>query len=369
MRRSGLLWWPALALVVLGAGFLLGPGRTSGPPLDPTSTDPLGTRALVELVEGFGADVDRTSTGEGPGDEVDAVLVLRDQLGDEGRDRLEAWARQGGVLVVADPSSPLNRPPVATSSEPALEAGTCTIAPLAGLQRVEAGSFLLLPVEAGERSCFGTAGEAWVVARSAGAGAVVLIGGTAPLVNENLDEADNAAVVTALLSPEPGDQVGLVYDAVAGEGGSVTLADLVPDRVWWALAQLGVAFAVYVSWRARRFGRPVPEAQPVDLPGSLLVRARGELYRRSRSHERVAVALQRDADRRVRRLLGLPLEGPLPVPEVAARSGLPDDEVRRLLVQPPAVARTRDATRLAQQLDDLVERLTPETADRRGAAL
>jgi hypothetical protein len=276
--------------------------------------------------------------------------------------------RRGGVVVVADPSSPLNRSPVGSSAEAGLAAGTCTVAGLDRLARVEARSLLLLPVEGDDGSCFGDGSAAWLVLRSEGAGVVVQLGGAAPLVNENLDSADNAAVVTTLLAPGPGTRVVVVYDAVAGEDGELTLADLVPRRVWWAIAQLAVAFAVYVLWRARRFGRPVVEPQLVALPGSLLVRARGDLYRRSRSHQLVAAELRRDVERRIRRHLDLPPGGPLPTDEVATRSGLSPSEVERLLTGPTTASRARDVNRLAEELDDLLERLDRETPHRSGAA-
>ena len=146
---------------------------------------------------------------------------------------------------------------------------------------------------------------------------------------------------------------------MGGGTGERTLADLVPDRIWWAMAQLVVAFAVLIAWRARRFGGPVAEPQSVELPGSLLVRARGDLYRRTRSHRRAAQQLQADADRRLRRVVGLPLGGPLPVLEVAARLGVPAPEVERLLIQPADPQDADAVVALAAQLDELVRRADP----------
>lgn len=377
MSRSNVLWWVGVVLVVAGVGLYLGRGRSSGPPLDPTSTDPLGTRALVELLESFDAEVTRRPPvppgAGGPADPVDTAVLLQDELDDATRERLLGWVRAGGVLVLADPSSPVGRGRLAATVEGPLDAGTCTIDALGGLRRVDADALLLFTVRPGEESCFGTGTEAWLVARSEGAGSIVTLGGAAPLVNENLDEGDNAAVVTSLLAPRPGTRVAVIHDPVAGpagaDGGSgtATLADLVPDRVWWAFGQLGVAFALYLLWRARRFGRPVSEPQVVALPGSLLVRARGDLYRRSRSHERVAAELRRDAERRIRRHLGLTPEAPLPVAELAARTGRPDHEVERLLVRPPPSRRARDVEALAVELDRLLEPLEPRDAlDARG---
>jgi hypothetical protein len=352
VNRTGALWWVVVAVVVVVAGFFVGRGATAGPPLDPRSTEPLGTRALVEVLEHFGTEVRRGL----PAVDTDRVLVLRDRLDDDRRSQLESWVGAGGVLVVADPSSPFGRSADAVAPSGVAEAGRCDVAAVAGLQRIEAATVLLLGVGPGESSCFGDGQEAWLVVRAEGEGSVVLVGGASAFVNENLGQGSNAAVATALLAPVPG-RVAVVFDPVAIDDGERTLTGLIPDRVWWALAQLGVAFALYVQWRARRFGRPVPEAQPVELPGSLLVRARGDLYRRSRSHRRAARDLQHHAGRRLRAGLGIPDDGPLPVGEVAARLGVEPERVTRLLVAPPAADRADDLTALTDELDDLLARL------------
>lgn len=355
MNRSAVLWWLGVAVLVVGLGLVLGRGRDDGPPLDPGSTGPLGTRAVVELVERFGAEVVRGL----PDEDADVTLVLTDRLDEAARDRLRGWVGAGGVLVVADPGSPL-APPVAGIAEDRIERGVCGVTGLGGLAAVEAGALARFPVEPGGASCFGDAEQAWLVARPLGAGVVVALGGAAPLTNEQLAQADNAVVVTALLAPRAGTRVAVVYDPVAVAEGERDLLDLVPERVWWALGQLGVAFACFVAWRARRFGRPVEEPQPVELPGSLLVRARGELYRRGRSHGAVAARLQGEARRRVRDELGLPPDAPLPVARAASVLGAPPAEVERLLVAPPpASGRTSDLVAYAGDLDRLVAPLDP----------
>jgi hypothetical protein len=352
----------AVAAVVVGAGLVMGRGRADGPPLDPASTGPLGTRALVELAQRFGAEVSRDLPGEG----TDVVLVLTDRLDQPARDRLAAFARAGGRLVVADPGSRL-APAVAGVLPGPLARGACSVGAVADLGAVEAATIAVYRPEPGDLACFTTDQGAWLVVRSDGAGTRVMLGGAGPLVNENLGRGDNAAVATALLAPRPGTRVAVVYDPVAGATGDLTPLDLVPPQVWWALAQLAVAFGVYVAWRARRFGRPVPEAQPVELPGSLLVRARGDLYRRSRSHARAATQLRRRTEAVLRSRAGLPPAGPFPVAEVAARLGMPPAELEQALAPPGDRAPgPRDLTAYAAGLDALVDRLGPLNAHQAG---
>ena len=72
------------ALVVVGAALvalvvvlvLLAPGRTSEGVLDPYSTAPGGTRAVVELARELGADVEIGS--DLPGDDVDVAVLFED---------------------------------------------------------------------------------------------------------------------------------------------------------------------------------------------------------------------------------------------------------------------------------------------------
>src|SRR6266581_6954843 len=71
----------------------------------------------------------------------------------------------------------------------------------------------------------------------------------------------------------------------------------VAPRVRLAMWQLVVAFAVLVLWRARRLGRPVAEAQPVQIPGSELVVAVGNLLQRARGRGQAAGLLTDDLRR------------------------------------------------------------------------
>src|SRR5207248_6292423 len=82
VRGRGRRWLP---WVVVAAGVALGaalsaPSTGGGRDLDPASTAPTGSRALVDALRALGTHVDVTTAVPGRG--TDAVLVLVDGMGD-----------------------------------------------------------------------------------------------------------------------------------------------------------------------------------------------------------------------------------------------------------------------------------------------
>lgn len=311
MNRRGTAFWVVLGIVLLVVAFATSSDRNeTGRPLDPTSTDGLGTRALVELLQRFDAEV----TFGLPDDDIAAALVLTDDLGEPERARLQAWVEDGGTAVVADLSSDLGPDrDLAGNVRDELSAGTCSIPGLGGLT-LAGGSFLLLAAEDATDTCFGDERQAYLVADEVGAGRVIRLGTGVPLSNQYLDEADNAVLVTELLLNLPAvdrPTVAVIYEPVV-TGGGESLLDLVPSPARWTAAQLAVAFGLYAFWRSRRFGRPVREPTPVKLPGSLLVRATGELTRRARGHGAAVTTVRAEHERRLRARLKLSPELPTP---------------------------------------------------------
>jgi hypothetical protein len=216
------------------------------------------------------------------------------------------------------------------------------------------GGPVLYRVEPEARSCYGNAQRAYIVATPEGQGTIVALGGSGILINRSLDEGDNAPVIAALLAPRAGTRVA-VFDpaapAAAGDG-EETLWGLVPTSVWRGLAQLGIAFLVYVLWRSRRLGRPVREPQPVKVAGSELVAAVGGLLERSGSPQHAADLLRAD----LRRDLGIHL-GLRPgtragtmAEVVAARTSLDAPRVQAAL-GPGPVADDRDLVAVAQLIE------------------
>jgi hypothetical protein len=72
-----------------------------------------------------------------------------------------------------------------------------------------------------------------------------------------------------------------------------------------ALVQLIVAFGILALWRGRRLGRPVVEAQPVQVASSELVVAVGNLLARSENRNEAASVLRGGLGRWLATRLGL----------------------------------------------------------------
>jgi hypothetical protein len=334
----------AIALVVIA--ILAGQGQSGeGAPLSPTSTSPDGLKGLVLLMESFGAQV-HTDVAV-PGRDTRTALLARDGLDDRARDDLRAWVRGGGTLVVADPESSLAAPSSGDVGGTALVRGHCDLAGVDDVQRIEIGGLDSGNLSAlggkqylvdGQPSCFGDGDTAYVIESRLGSGAVISVGGPNLFANSFLGKSDNSVLAMRLLQPNAPQPVAILASSVPGSG-RTTLLDLVPDRVFQAFIQVGIAFLLYALWRSRRLGRPVVEPQPVAIPGSQLVRAVGSLEQRTHATDRAAAALRHDVYRLVRERYGLGSDAsPATVAQVVAdRTPLDRRRVEAALRDAPVV--------------------------------
>jgi hypothetical protein len=340
--------WLLAGAGILLAVFLIGRPRSDGPPLDPSSSGKLGTRALVLLLEDLGADV--TVRAGAPSAADDVVLVLSDDLDEGQRSAVRRRVVAGGRLVVADPSSPLQ--PFARGD--ALGPGTlrrrCAVPALADVETVDPVGGVGFDVPATGTPCFPSPGGAFVAVADVGRGTVVGIGGAGALTNSSLGEVDNAVLAGALLAPREGTHVAVLRPAAIGGGGR-SLNDLVAPGVKGALVQLGVAFLLYALWRARRLGAPVLEPQPVPLAASELVVAVGQLLQRAGRRDQAGALLRADLRRRLAERLGLPLDAPAEAVATAAsaRTGVPVERLRAALA-PAHLARDDELIALSAEV-------------------
>jgi Domain of unknown function (DUF4350) len=347
-----------VALVVAVAGR---PGE-EGNPLDPASPGPLGTKGLVEVLRELGGQVRVSSDRPGPGTET--ALLLSDDLTPERRQEVLGWVRQGGTLVVADPSSAVTEvEPVGSTRIGLLDAELerrCAEAALADVRRVAApgGVVFDIPEGGGARACFPRNNGAWLLVQPLGGGTVVRLGGSSVLVNQELGEADNAILLASLLAPVEGTSVQVLQPPLPG-GGTAGLGALIAPRVRLALWQLVVAFVLLALWRARRLGRPVLEPQPVQLPGAELVVAVGNLLQRAKGRRQAAGLLTDDLRRSMAERLGLPPSAPadLVADTVAARTGIPRERVLRTLT-PTAPRDEAELVALSQAIDTIRREVT-----------
>ncbi len=364
------------AFVIIG---LLTTNTKTDVPYDPSSTSPSGTKALVDLVQGFGASVD--SPDRFP-TEADVAVLFIDVVPPDEVDRVREWVRAGHTLVVTDPRSDFT-PRADTISGAAngfsttIDRGTCTVGALAGVGEVDQGVsssydlLFLVPVTdaAGRRDpraqvCFATDQGAFVTVQPEGQGQIVSIASGAPFLNRYLGRADNAALAVDLLAPRPGTRVALLTDAAFGEGGGGggsldvigSISRVLTPGLRLLLFQFGVAVVIYGLARGRRLGRPVAEPQPVQINGSELVSAVGNLLQQLKSPDNAAIVLRADLRRRLCDRLGLPRDA---APEivadtVSARTGHDRDQVLAVLIDRP-VPDDRGLVELAQQIDTVRE--------------
>jgi hypothetical protein len=355
--RRALLVGVALVVILLLVAVLGGGsgGRVTGPPLSSRSQGVDGLRGLVLLLESYRARVH--DEGSTPAASTTVAVLFEDRLSDRARAELIRWVQDGHTLVVVDPSSPLAAGRVATLRT-AVSRGVCDVTDVTAQSLdVHPGADLDLPaavrfqVEPGDRSCFGDGSTAFVVAHPVGSGSVVSVGGPQPFVNARLAGADNGALAVGLLAPADGADVAFV-EANAPGGGSKSLGDLVPDRVFQGILELVVAFVLYALWRARRLGRPVPEVQQVAIPASGLVRAVGRLRQRSQATDRAAKAIRTDACRLLAQRYGLaPGTPPRVIAELtASRTGLTAEQVM-LAIDDRYIPDEAALVALARQID------------------
>lgn len=322
-----------LPLVLVAAAVLLvlavaGGPRGDGPPLDPTASGRTGTKALVDVLDELGVAV-RVTEAVDEGDTI-ALLLSVSHAGGES-EALRRWVRGGGTLVVADPQSTFT-PAVSGAAgigplHPSV-ARACDVAAFGSVARVAVGGGVVYEDPDGPAvTCFPRGEGHWLVATPEGAGTVVALGGPEALTNAALDQFDNALLAAALLIPEEGASLAFLHADAGGPGrdaaggspgeGTSTLRELVADPVWYALAQLLLAFLVVVAWRARRLGAPVREPQPVHVAGSELVAAVGNLLQQTRARGQAARLLRDDLRRALAESLGLPTDSP---PEAVAQA-------------------------------------------------
>jgi hypothetical protein len=344
-----------LLLGLLTVAWAAGRPPRDGDPLDPRSSGPLGARGLVLFLREMGAEV--TVSPEGPTAATDVTFVLDDLLTEATRQEVLDWVGRGGTLVVADPFSPLSAPRAEDGGALGdlltgdLERGVCDIDALAQVADLDAPGAAVHLVPPEGRSCFGDGEAASVVSAPFGEGTIVSVGTPAVFLNDALDQQDHAVLAGALLVAEPGTRV-TVLERPAPGAGDESLGDLVSDGVKAALAQLAIAFVVYALFRARRLGRPVPEPLPVQIAGSELVVAVGQLVQQRGDPGRAGAILQDDTRRTLAGRLGLPVDAdPSVVADaVGRRVGLDEDHVLDLLTR-PSVADDAALVDLARALD------------------
>ncbi len=362
--RRAAPWLVLVALVVL-LGALVGSGGSGGAPLDPTSTSPGGAKALALLLAQVGPGVDQVSAAPVPGS-GGVALVLQDRLNVAGERQLVEWVRSGGTLVAADPqlvadfAAPAREPgPEGYVSVSGTVAVDCSLPAIQGVEEIDPEGGLALRPPPGATACFNSPdGGAFLIVEPLGAGELVLLGGPDLWTNADLGHDDNSVLAVDLLAPKPnGPPVQWIVGLRVG-GGDESLVQLVPPRVKEALIELAVALLLLALWRGRRLGRPVIEVPPVELAGSELVVAVGNLLHQGGRLDDAAGILRATLRRGIGDQLGVP---PTAAPEamatvVAARTGL-DPNIVLTTVAGPLPTTEAELVSLARNADTIREEI------------
>jgi hypothetical protein len=359
--------------VLLTIGALTADTRT-GRPFDPASAEPDGTKAMVELVSGFGAAVtvpDRLPRG----DDADVAMIFDDPSDEASHDELRRWVRAGHILVVADPSSELvpeaDLDPSLTfgsgnQATTAIPRGDCPVEALDDVDEIDPGprEWYRYVDQGTVPMCFITSpGGGFLTAQVEGDGVIIGLAAGTPFTNELLGAVDNAVLATTLLAPRPGYRVALLTDkAFPVSSLDVTGADnltaLISPGVKLLLLELLIALVLLALASGRRLGRPIGEPQPVQIAGSELVEAVGQLLLQRRDPTAAAAVLRSDLRSVAVRRFGIApdVESRVMAEAIASRTALEPDYVLAVLADQPVGSDTELAT-LAAHIDLIREEI------------
>ncbi|MCU1567098.1 MAG: hypothetical protein JWQ56_2035 [Pseudarthrobacter sp.] len=278
----------ALALVIWGQ---LAP-KGDGVPLSVRNPAPEGARAVTEILGRHGVRVNDVASFEEAMAALEGsdspTLLLYDRNGYLDEARISELADAAGRVVVISPrlqtlaalDSGIKQAGVVPESAPVLEPD-CALpdAEASGQVSGEAGF-----VYDGGTSCYRPAGTSAGLLAVGGSGRVTVLGSTAVLSNEKLDELGNAALAIRTLGSSP-DLVWYLpsLEDLDTTGSPQTLDELAPDWSRFIGLWLAVVALAAIVWRGRRHGPLVFEPLPVVVKAVETAEGRARLYQDARA--------------------------------------------------------------------------------------
>lgn len=287
--------------------------------LDPRSADPLGSRAVAELLADRGVStrvvttLDEARAAAAP--DTTLLVALPDLLTHRQQTRLHsATAASGGrTVLVAPGSASIGRLAPDVTADPATSSGS-TLDPdcdLPAAQRAgaaETGGIRYSTTHLEADSCYPSKRLATLLRIPATEGGdTVVLGAPDILLNDRLDEQGNASLALQLLGSRPHLVWYLPSLSDTADDDERSFFDLLPSGWLWGTLQLFVAAALAALWRARRLGPLVPEKLPVAIRASETVEGRARLYRKANARDRAAAALRSTTRTRLAPLVGVPV--------------------------------------------------------------
>ncbi len=311
------------AVILLAAATALAAVRSNAQHgrLDPRSADPLGSRAVAELLadRGVSTRVVTTTQEALAAADPDTTLVVAapDLLTDGQRIRLHAaTAASGGrtVLVAPGPSSTDILAPEATADPaPSIDSILTPGCDLPAARRAgsaDTGGIRYSISMADADSCYFSDGLPSLVRIPAAGttGDTVVIGAPDIFYNDRLDQQGNASLSLQLLGSRPHVVWYLpsLSDHAATDSSRRSFYELIPSGWLWGTLQLLIAAVFAAAWRARRLGPLVPERLPVVIRASETAEGRARLYRKADARDRAAAALRAATRSRLAPLVGTP---------------------------------------------------------------
>lgn len=196
-------------------------------------------------------------------------------------------------------------------------------------------------------------------------GRVALVADSSLFLNDNIDEAGNAALALRLVGEHDNAvwYLGSFFDATvltwtspddphgpAQRDDIPASTDFLPPGTGNVVFALGLALFVVAWWRARRFGPLVHEPLPVVIRSSESTRGRARMYRTAGASGRAAASLRAAAATRIGARIGVPRSATRPVfvAATARASGRTVEQVDAILYGPPPSNESAMMTLIAQ---------------------
>ncbi|GAA3898194.1 DUF4350 domain-containing protein [Microbacterium invictum] len=331
--------------------------------LDPESVGPDGSRAVVQILQDRGVEVESAHSLDVAVAAIgaDSTLVLTDAtvLSDEALVSLTGLAadvilvdpRARDMRVLFDGAAP------AGIGDGRVDPG-CNLPDAQRAGAISPGATFTAP--AGAIACYPSGGGHGLLVDDTASGRISAVDGTVLFTNQHLADDGNASLALNLMGRH-GHLVWYVPNALDDASDEfATVGELTPDWVTPAIVLLIVAALAAAVWKGRRFGPLVAETLPVTVRADETTAGRARLYARSGDPSHAADALRIAALRRLARRLSL---GPAAsvretVDAVAARLSTDPRTVADILIG--RVPQTdRDLVDLADQLRDLELAVSP----------
>ncbi len=359
--------WALLAFVVIVAVAVATVYLTAPRPggvMDPESTSPDGTHALISLLRDHGVEVIVAATADEAQREArpGTLLVVAQTMFLSGEQTVAKLAGTPGDLLLVAPAA-LTREKLASEvklGKPTEFGGRepdCALPEANRAGRTQLGTTDTYAAVGSTpvTRCYGGA----LVRYHDGDRSVTVVGTGEFMTNSRLLKEGNAALAMNLAGAAPRVIWYAPQHFETSSTGDGTLSELMPPQVRWIVLQLCLVVALLAVAQARRLGPLVTEHLPVVVRASETVEGRGRLYRSRRARDRAADALRGATLGRLMPRLGLTIGAapPAVVAAVAARCGTDANVAGRVLFGPPP-ANDTELVHLAHQLDDIERRVS-----------